>query len=147
MVNDSIELTPKRFEVKASASDHFSWLRTRLSIERTLMAWLRTATSLIGFGFTIVQFFDRMGTLQGASPALFPDAPRYLGLMLIFCGVVALVISVWQYRVALQYLWSGDFAIIAGAESERQQTPLLAVSIALIFVGVFAFGSVLLRFL
>jgi putative membrane protein len=111
------------------------------------MAWLRTATSLIGFGFTIVQFFDRMGSLPGASAARFPDAPRYLGLMLIFCGIVALIVSVWQYRVALRYLWSGDFANIAGVEDERQQTPLFAVSIALIFVGVFAFGSVFLRLL
>lgn len=32
---------------------HFSWLRTRLSVERTLMSWVRTAIALIGFGFTI----------------------------------------------------------------------------------------------
>ena len=37
-------------------SSHFSWLRTRLSIERTLMSWVRTSTALIGFGFTIFQF-------------------------------------------------------------------------------------------
>ncbi|MGH7173561.1 MAG: DUF202 domain-containing protein [Gemmataceae bacterium] len=24
------------------------------------MSWVRTATALIGFGFTIVQFFDRL---------------------------------------------------------------------------------------
>jgi putative membrane protein len=65
--------------------------------------------------------------------------------MLIFCGVLALVVSVWQYRVGLRYLWSGDFATIAGTTNERQQTPLFAVSIALIFVGLFAFFAVLLR--
>jgi putative membrane protein len=32
-----------RFEVKADAPTHFSWLRTRMSIERTLMSWIRTA--------------------------------------------------------------------------------------------------------
>ena len=42
-----------RFEVKADVPTHFAWLRTRMSIERTLMSWLRTATALIGFGFTI----------------------------------------------------------------------------------------------
>jgi putative membrane protein len=145
MANESSQATPGRFEVKASASDHFAWLRTRLSVERTLMSWVRTAISLIGFGFAIVQFFDRLGALPGATPALFPAAPRYLGLMLIFCGVLALVVSVWQYRVGLRYLWSGDFATIAGTTNERQQTPLFAVSIALIFVGLFAFFAVLLR--
>ncbi|HEY7064663.1 MAG TPA: DUF202 domain-containing protein [Chloroflexota bacterium] len=30
-----------------------------MSAERTLMAWNRTSLSLIGFGFTIYQFFDK----------------------------------------------------------------------------------------
>ena len=47
-----------RFEVRATADTHFGWIRTRLSIERTMMSWIRTATALIGFGFAIVQFFD-----------------------------------------------------------------------------------------
>jgi len=49
-----------RFEVKVIATDHFSWLRTRFTVELTIMAWLLTAVSLIGFGFAIVQFFERM---------------------------------------------------------------------------------------
>jgi hypothetical protein len=32
--------------------------RPRLACERTLMAWIRTAASLISFGFTIYKFFD-----------------------------------------------------------------------------------------
>ena len=39
----------QRFEVHATAGDHFAWIRTRLAIERTLMAWVRTSTALIGF--------------------------------------------------------------------------------------------------
>src|ERR1700758_1628116 len=77
----------ERFEVSPTVSDHFSWLRTRLSVERTMMSWVRTATALIGFGFTIVQFFDRMRQMPGTASAYFPEAPRYLGLSLIFCGV------------------------------------------------------------
>ena len=49
-----------RFEVRATADTHFGWIRTRLSIERTMMSWIRTATALIGFGFAIVQFFERL---------------------------------------------------------------------------------------
>jgi putative membrane protein len=47
------------------------------------MSWVRTGISLIGFGFTIVQFFDRMQDLPGVASARYPEAPRYLGLMLI----------------------------------------------------------------
>ena len=134
-----------RFEVKATASDHFSWLRTRLSVERTMMSWVRTATALIGFGFTIVQFFDRMQQMPGTASAYFPEAPRYFGLSLIFCGVMALVISIWEYHWGLRYLWSGNFAVIAGATREGKQTPLLAVAIILALIGVFAFFAVALR--
>jgi putative membrane protein len=82
MTNPSVDTIPGRFEVRATASDHFSWLRTRLSVERTMMSWVRTATALIGFGFTIVQFFARIQQTPGVEPAYFPHAPRYLGLSL-----------------------------------------------------------------
>jgi inner membrane protein YidH len=145
MASSSIDSIPGRFEVKATASDHFSWLRTRLSIERTMMSWVRTASALIGFGFTIVQFFDRLQEMPGAAPAYFPHASRYLGLSLIFCGVMALVISIWEYHWGLRYLWGGNFAVIAGATREGRQTPLLAVAILLACIGTFAFFAVVLR--
>ena len=146
MASPSSEAETARFEVKATASDHFSWLRTRLSVERTMMSWVRTAIALIGFGFTIVQFFDRMRDMPGVGPARFPEAPRYLGLSLILCGVVALLISIWQYQWGLRYLWSGNFAAIAGAKRGGLQTPLLAVAIALALIGAFAFFAVVFRF-
>jgi hypothetical protein len=52
-------------------------IRTRLSLENTLMGWIRTTTSLIGFGFTLYQFFDRFqasATTHVAPPA--PPRPR-----------------------------------------------------------------------
>ena len=147
MTNLSADTIPGRFEVRATASDHFSWLRTRLSVERTMMSWVRTATGLIGFGFTIVQFFDRMQQMPGTAPAYFPEAPRYLGLSLIFCGVAALVIAIWEYHWGLRYLWGRDFAAIAGFTREGKQTPLLAVAVVLALIGVFAFFAVLLRLL
>jgi putative membrane protein len=134
-----------RFEVRATADTHFGWLRTRLSVERTLMSVLRTSVSLIGFGFTIVQFFNRLPSMPGATPAYFPEAPYYLGLALIFCGILALVVSIWQYHWSLHYLWSGSFAAVAGVTKEGKQTPLYAVAVALLLVGVFAFFAVLLR--
>ena len=146
MANSGTDSIPGRFEVKPTASDHFAWLRTRLSVERTMMSWVRTAAALIGFGFTIVQFFARVQDLPEVAPAYFPYAPRYLGLSLIFCGVMALVISIWEYHWGLRYLWSGNFAAIAGVTREGSQTPLLAVAVVLALIGLFAFFAVALRF-
>jgi putative membrane protein len=77
------------FVVKPTSDSHFAWIRTRLSADSTLMGWMRLATTLIGFGFTIVQFFDRLETISSAKPALAPHLPRYLGLALIFSGCSA----------------------------------------------------------
>src|ERR1700752_509516 len=103
-----------RFEVRVTSDSHFGWIRTRLSIERTLMSWVRTATALIGFGFTIVQFFERFKKVEGVTPAIHPEVPRYLGLMLIGAGVVGMIISLWAYRGLLRYLWGEEFQPIAG---------------------------------
>jgi putative membrane protein len=116
-----------------------------MSLERTLMSWVRTAVSLIGFGFTIVQFFERIQGMEGVAPALRPQAPRYFGLALIFAGIAALSVSLWQYRSSLRYLWSDNFAELAGIDEEPHQTPLFAVTILLLVIGVLTFFAVLLR--
>lgn len=135
-----------RFEVRVTSDSHFSWIRTRLSIERTMMSWIRTATALIGFGFAIVQFFERLEQLPGVRPAAYRNAPRDLGLALISCGVLALLIAVWQYLWIIRYLWGGSFAPIAGPTREGVQTPVIVIAVLLICIGVFAFFAVLLRF-
>jgi inner membrane protein YidH len=145
MTDELTDPDPDRFQVKATADSHFSWLRTRLSVERTLMSWVRTSVALIGFGFTIVQFFERLPALSGTAPAILPEAPRYLGLALIGAGVLALVVSGGQYRRILAYLWGREFEPIAGWEKRPVQTPLYLITIAMIFIGLFAFGAVLLR--
>src|ERR1700739_4920892 len=134
-----------RFEVRTTADSHFSWVRTRLSVERTMMSWQRTAVALIGFGFAIVQYFNRLQQVPGARPAYLPTAPEYLGLALIACGILALVISLWQYQWTVRYLWGGSFAPIAGLTKEGMQSPVIAVAILLIFIGIFAFFAVLFR--
>jgi putative membrane protein len=135
----------ERFEVHVTAESHFSWIRTRLSLERTLMSWVRTAVSLIGFGFTIVQFFDRLGGMKQVEQPMMPDAPRYLGLSLIAAGILALLISVAQFRRTVKYISHGQFTPLAGIEGAPVHTPIYAVSIALIFIGIFAFIAVLTR--
>jgi putative membrane protein len=134
-----------RFEVRVTADSHFAWVRTRLSLERTMMSWLRTAVALIGFGFAIVQYLEHLQQFPGARAAYLPEAPRYLGLALISCGILALVISIWQYWWSIRYLWGEPYTPLAGVTKEGKQTPVIAVAIVLIFIGLFAFFAVLLR--
>src|SRR5215831_19501943 len=133
-----------RFTVRVTSDSHFGWIRTRLSVERTMMSWQRTAVALIGFGFAIVQYLNHLQEIPGARAAHFPTAPEYLGLALISCGILALVISLWQYLWTVRYLWSGSFSLLAGMEAdltkEKMHSPVLAVAILLIFIGLFAFS-------
>jgi putative membrane protein len=144
------EQSTERFQVRTTSDSHFAWMRTRMALERTLMAWVRTSVGLIGFGFTIVQFFQRLGGMEGVAPAARPQAPRHLGLALIAAGVLSLLVAIWQYRTIVRYMWSDEFKVLAGldarsTESIAWQMPLIAVAIAVLLIGMFAFGSVLFR--
>ena len=146
MSDKQASIPSDRFQVEANVQAHFAWLRTRLAAERTMMAYMRTAVSLIGFGFAIFQFFYRAQQAPEIADARFPDAAWYLGLALIFCCTMAALLSILQYRSTINYLWSGGFAGIAGIASEQKKTPLYAITGVLIVIGTFAFFSVLLRY-
>jgi putative membrane protein len=115
-------LTPEddptqRFQVTVSANSHYGWIRTRMAVERTLMAWLRTAGSLSAFGFTIVTFYIRLNDMAGVAPAARPQAPKELGLAMIAAGVLTLIVALYQNRKLIKYLWSGSFAEVASMDS------------------------------
>ena len=86
-------------DAELKISDILALDRTRLAAERTLMAWVRTALSMIGFGFTIYKFLQVVQE-QSTLPVLRPQAPRNLGLMLVGIGTFAVIIACvqhWQY--------------------------------------------------
>jgi inner membrane protein YidH len=65
--------------------------RTRLAEDRTLMAVIRTSLSLIGFGFTIFQFFQSLRERDYISTAA---APRHFGSALVGLGVLMLILGI-----------------------------------------------------
>jgi putative membrane protein len=71
--------------------------RTRMSSDRTLMAVIRTSLSLIGFGFTIYQFFRYLLETAGATQLLRSEAPRKFGMALVMLGVVMLSLGIWKH--------------------------------------------------
>lgn len=65
--------------------------RNRAAAERTLMAWIRTCLSLIGFGFGIDSVVSAIRSLdvgQNINPVRFS---RILGLAFIALGIYAMI--------------------------------------------------------
>ena len=127
----------------SALGNNFAWLMTLRSSESTLKAETRTSLSLIAFGFTIVQFFEKLRDIS--AHAVRPETPRDLGLGLIALGVGSSLISIWQYRRLVNRLWSKDLAAFAGEERKPQWTPAVLVLFAVCLIGVFAFVSVVLH--
>jgi putative membrane protein len=135
-----------RFDVQPSVNSHFAWLRTVMALQNTLMAAARTAISLIGFGFTVAQFFEKMrANLPAEVRSVQPNVPRDLGLILIGAGVITLAVFTWQYQRALRYLQAAPFDVL-GVSERPLHTSVNLTAVAVLLIGVAAFVSVFLRF-
>jgi putative membrane protein len=125
---------------RGSTQTHLAWIRTRMALETTLAAWVRTATSLIAFGFAIVQFFENFNVTQGPAGN---HLARYLGLVLIGIGSMATAIAVWEYRKVMKYLEGEVFQGIAGIPGVRRLYPVVVVATLLCLIGLLAFFTIL----
>jgi putative membrane protein len=118
--------------------------RTRLAADRTLMAVMRTSLSLISFGFTIFQFFQK---LKG-SQILAGDshAPRNFGTALVWLGVGMLTVGIVyhaQFMRGVRSLREEMHAQgLVHAQSGFPVSFTLLVALALLFVGFGAIASV-----
>jgi inner membrane protein YidH len=71
--------------------------RTWLAHERTLMAWVRTAASMISFGFTIYKFFE-FDNVRGTKTAPGLLTPRAFAVILVCIGLVSLLVATLENR-------------------------------------------------
>jgi putative membrane protein len=74
-------------------STDLAYTRTYLASERTLMAWVRTATSLISFGFTIYKFFQFEAGKSMTGRADFLLGPQAFATLMIGIGIIALAMA------------------------------------------------------
>jgi len=92
--------------------------RTFMAHERTLMAWIRTSTSLITFGFTIYKFFAYLVEADDTPLADSIVGPREFALAMISIGLVTLAVAAVQYKNSLQLLeqeFGEKYRSLAGA--------------------------------
>ncbi|MGB3308848.1 MAG: DUF202 domain-containing protein [Nodosilinea sp.] len=111
--------------------------RNRAAEERTLMAWIRTALSLIGFGFGI----DRIvATIDQAVGGTFNPVrlSHILGMSYVALGTFALLFAALDHRHQLRRIQRNDLVYVS------RHSPSLVVAYVLALLGGVAFVGILL---
>jgi len=111
--------------------------RSRFSAERTLLAWIRTSLTLIGFGFGIPGILNVLPTEHLKSISKAAQHIKILGSSFIILGLLSIAVALFQYRVLVKRINQPTY--------DYQETFHLAffVAIILFFIGLFAFISLL----
>jgi putative membrane protein len=107
--------------------------RTALALDRTTLAWIRTALTMASFGFGMVAFFRALREQSPTKEArLLHDRAIFFGLALIVLGLVAMVLAGLSHWFVLQRLRRGQSPVL---------TPLpLSITIALLFAVISLVG-------
>jgi putative membrane protein len=110
--------------------------RNRAAAERTLMAWIRTALSLISFGFgidSIVRVIQR--SQSNINPVGFS---AIVGLAFIALGTYAIIVAAFEHHKELGYIQRSEDYVY-----RTRRSLALIVAIGLVCIGVAAFVSIL----
>lgn len=128
-------------EKKINLNNELAKERTRKADDRTLMAWVRTSISLIGFGFAIAQsyeyiekdYMEKSGKILDTlhTPFIFGASFMILGMLGVLGGII-------QYRRNLKRIDDDGFVY-----TEPRPLPQI-LSILLLVVALMGFIMILI---
>jgi putative membrane protein len=129
-------------EVKTNLANELAKERNRAAYDRTLMAWIRTAISLIGFGFAIAKSYEYVQMEEMETTGRFIDqihAPLWFGMSFILLGMLCILGGVIQYVKVVKQIRTGEFTY-------GEPRPLAKViALILLIIGVFALIAIFQR--
>jgi putative membrane protein len=105
--------------------------RNREAAERTLMAWIRTALSLIGFGFGIGKLAAYLDAAGLHTRLNVPHSSLIFGASFIVVGILGLLAAIVQHARILRRLSRPDFAYNA------MRPIAMTVAALLMLIGLF----------
>ncbi|MFC1894580.1 DUF202 domain-containing protein [Candidatus Dependentiae bacterium] len=106
-------------------------------IEQTFLSWVQTGLTLIGIGFGVGGILSAMKVHHYQKTSI--TTIKIVGLLLIFVGLIAIILSLIQHKIKLQEI-----------KAEKYPTKKIAnlplfIGIILIFLGLAAFGAILMH--
>jgi putative membrane protein len=131
-LQESLQVSDK--SVVTNVANELAKERNREAAERTLMAWVRTALSLIGFGFGIGKlsaYLEEAGLHITRDPV---HTSLIFGASFIVVGIFGLLAAIVQHARILKRLSQPDFAYNA-------MRPI-AMTVAALIMLIGAFGLV-----
>lgn len=119
---------------QSARSMELNVLNTILALDRTLLAWVRTALSLLGFGFALGHFVHPLIT-KGYISGIDPEVPRILGIGIMLVGVMSLMVGSFEYWRSIK--------TIRGESSMALWSASLSVTFLLIILSAVCTGTLI----
>ncbi|MCI4360218.1 MAG: DUF202 domain-containing protein [Thermoplasmata archaeon] len=80
-----------------------------LANERTFLAWVRTAITIMALGFVVARFVLFLKETSGASGGVGSSVSETIGIILVLAGTAILIVSQLRFRRVRADLLAGRF--------------------------------------